>query len=683
MGLLNRLFGRGDNDEIISDLQDKIISLETVVSKSATMDIDYASDGNYYSWSSNSTDKSYANNYTVFRGVSLLSDMVSQLPMRLYRGEQELPIDHVFANGFSMATPNPKMSLSELIYKSCVYYFFRGEYINRIIDDGVFRLNVVNPKNLTRNMDGSWWFNGGYNLNITIQDEQLIYNQLFNPTVTNNNTTLDRGLSPIDVVKEELSSDSAAGEYITKFFENFTQIGGTLTNKEGSATVEDMNRVVTQWNAHHASKSKAWKTVGLPKGLEYKELSQTMREMQFLESRKDIRDKVLAVLGIHKSLLGETDSINRAVAEEATRQVWVQTLKPKAIRIQEKYNQQLFNRHFPGYHIKFDFSEIKELQDNMESILKQAVEFKKLGYTTNEINEHFKLGMEDITDPEGDQRYIPIYLRTLDQLTIQPIAPEPKVPAKDVLDTLNKVFEPEDKTFGETYRQYYLKKRQPLETKFTSKLKRYLFEQRKEVLKIISEAKHPHNITNNLSPFFNSENQRIKKTTEPLYVEGAELGTEIVDSQFKIVSNVTNKDWIEEEIVMSRVNKITGVNDTIYKQIKINLYEGLKAGESTYLIAKRIKNVYNMASTRAKTISRTETGGIINDSTAMEYKKKGVKRITWCGGTRELHARVNGSTVDYGEEFSNGLKWPGDSTGSRSTAENLVNCRCAFYAVID
>ena len=380
------IFKRGD-DQNVKDLQEKVSSLEEAMEKSALADsLGYVSGSNYYEYAVQNTSKAYKDNYTIYRSINMLADMIAQLPMRLYKGKQELPIDFVFPNGFSMAKPNPSMSLNELLYKSAIYYFFHGEFINHIVGDGILRLEVVNPKNIHRNPDGSWRLNKNNSMNIVVQKDQLIYNPLFDPTITHYNTVMDRGLSPIDVVRAEVAADSSAGKYITKFFENYGQVGGTLIDKEGGSSKEEMQRTVAEFNNIHQSEHKAYKTIGLAGGMEYRELSQTMREMQFLDSRKDIRDKILAVLGIHKALFGVTDQVNRSVMEEATRQVWVQTLKPKAIRIQEKYNQQFFNIYFPGYYIKFDFSEIKELQDSMESVLKQCVEYKKLGYSTNEIN---------------------------------------------------------------------------------------------------------------------------------------------------------------------------------------------------------------------------------------------------------------------------------------------------------
>ena len=531
----------GDNQ----NLQDKVTALEAVIEKSALADsLGYVSGGNYYEYNLQNTSKAYKNNYTVYRAINMLADMLAQLPMRLYRGKQELPIDFVFPNGFSMAKPNPSMSLNELLYKSAVYYFFHGEYINHIVDDGILRLEVVNPKNAHRNPDGTWRLNENNSLNVIVQNDQLIYNPLFDPTITNYNDTMDRGLSPIDVVRSEVSADSSAGLYITKFFENYGQVGGTLIDKDGGSTKDEMKRTVAEFNSIHQSKSKAYKTIGLAGGMEYKELSQTMREMQFLDSRKDIRDKILAVLGIHKALFGVTDQVNRSVMEEATRQVWVQTLKPKAIRIQEKYNQQFFNHYFPGYYVKWDFSEISELQDSMENILKQCVEFKKLGYTTNEVNTHFGLKMEPIKDEIGDMRFVPIYLKTLEQVEAKAVTPD-KTPTKDVLDALDKVMAPAQVSTEEK--------------ELRAKLKTFLFEQRKKVLKIVNTE--GISLKEDLKILFNDEDARLE--------------------------GITSKD----------------LNKSLYNQVKLQVLVGLDKGED---ISTKIRDLYNYMEKQIKKVAKEE-----------------------------------------------------------------------------
>jgi hypothetical protein len=51
----------------------------------------------------------------------------------------------------------------------------------------------------------------------------------------------------------------------------------------------------------------------------------------------------------------------------------------------------------------------------------------------------------------------------------------------------------------------------------------------------------------------------------------------------------------------------------------------------------------------------------------------GGKTKTWTGGTTR-HAGMNGETVPLGQNFSNGMAWPGDPAGG---AEEVANCGCS------
>jgi len=58
-------------------------------------------------------------------------------------------------------------------------------------------------------------------------------------------------------------------------------------------------------------------------------------------------------------------------------------------------------------------------------------------------------------------------------------------------------------------------------------------------------------------------------------------------------------------------------------------------------------------------------------------KAGGLKSKTWrvnSGNPRDAHAAMNGQTVGIRENFSNGMRWPGDPAGG---AENNANCMCS------
>nr|DAN07524.1 MAG TPA: minor capsid protein [Caudoviricetes sp.] len=125
-----------------------------------------------------------------------------------------------------------------------------------------------------------------------------------------------------------------------------------------------------------------------------------------------------------------------------------------------------------------------------------------------------------------------------------------------------------------------------------------------------------------------------------------------------------------------------GVNyDKLKKTITQEISRGIASGLPYSDIARNINNVSGSGLSNAKRIARTEGHRIQQTSSRdAQYvaKKKGCDVVkqwdsTLDGRTRDSHARVDGETRELDEEFSNGLMFPGDPSGS---AAEVINCRC-------
>lgn len=626
-----------------------------------------------------SSKNSFSNHYAIYKGIDMLADNIAQLPMVLYRGNDPMPLEFKLP-GFDIHNPHPRHSLNEIIYMSSVYLFYKGEFMVYInLEDGPMYLESINPSHMTRNGDNSWKFDNNKTKK-TIPDDQLIYISAFNPDG-------GRGLSPIDVVKKEITHDLHANTYVTKFFENFAQIGGTLYDKDGRISVDEMKNLVDQFNNARAGSSKAYKTLGLPKGIEFKEPTQTMRDMEFETSRDKIRDRILSVLGIHKALFGVTDQVNRAVSEEASRQMWVFTLKPKAIRIQEKFNQKLFRNYFPQYTCAFDFSVVEDLNKNMESILNQAKVLRELGYTTNEINDFYDLGMDTIDDPVANTRFVPIGLMPFESISFDDEPLEVKSsPAEERL--LNKLLE-EDIVVKKPnqYLSRFNTIQRKHETRFARVIGKHFAKELNLVIKTMLNSKSYKDNTdiNTLLALIQNtitdNKSSLIRFTEPIYQQASADADALAISAINRVATPT----ASEVVVKEMTNKVTNISNHTYRLIRTQVKDGINAGESMEQIADRIKQVYKFNASRARTIAQTETATVVNRTTNERYVKEGVKKKEWIdtgdSQTRSSHL-LNGAVgpVPYNYMYSNGQYFPGDGNGGG--AEN-INCRCCLAPVIE
>jgi len=678
MSKLNEVFNiLFPNNQKIIELNNKIENLESTIKKSALSNsLEGVIGGQLYSLGVNESKNSYGSNYIVWRGINMLSQSIAALPLKIYRGQEEMNPDFRLSNGFNLGSPNTEMSLYELLYQSLIYYFYRGEFMIYIDLEDRISLEPINPQKMTKNKDGNWKWNNKKIIPI----EQLIYLPLFNPDNSNG-----RGLSPIDVVKKEVLTDDKAREYNTKFFENFGQVGGTLFDEKGQATTSDMQTLVNEFNSKHQGSDKAHKTLGLPAGIKYQELGQTMKEMQFLESRKDIRDRILSILGIHKSVFGVTDQVDRAVADTAMRQLWIHTLQPNTTRIQNKLNQHLFKRYFPAYHCKFDLSEVVELQENKKDILERARIYRELGYTINEINGMFDLGMDEITDPIGDMRFVPSSLIPMDDLLINLDDSSKIVPSKgDKLDNLAKYLEKEDKIekVNHTYVRKYNIIRRWSEKKIAGKMGKYFSNQLGKVMSVVKDKKDITKINETevlalVGNLFNEEKSILTTTIKPVFESVSEKAAGLAVDTLKL----STEPIVNELVVNNMVNKIVDINKYTYKLLRNQIKESVLAGESVDKLSRRIKRVYKFNSSRSRTIARTESGAMINRTTNAIYKDNSdiVKRKQWVGGTRETHAAQDGMIIDFNETFPNGLLYPHDPSGE---AGEVINCTCCMAPIV-
>ena len=86
----------------------------------------------------------------------------------------------------------------------------------------------------------------------------------------------------------------------------------------------------------------------------------------------------------------------------------------------------------------------------------------------------------------------------------------------------------------------------------------------------------------------------------------------------------------------------------------------------------------------ALTVARTETVGTANVARMTAYEEAGIEEHQWVTSrdaeVRESHQELEGETVKIGEPFSNGLTFPGDTSGGDVAA--FANCRCDLVAVL-
>lgn len=173
----------------------------------------------------------------------------------------------------------------------------------------------------------------------------------------------------------------------------------------------------------------------------------------------------------------------------------------------------------------------------------------------------------------------------------------------------------------------------------------------------------------------------LKPEWKKSFLEGAMTVNELYE--FAITEMQINPrflDWMKEY----GLDQAKGINGTTQDSLRKSLTEGIDAGESIPELSKRVKDIYNVATTsRANMIARTETHNSVSAGTFETYKEAELEQKEWLATsdsrTRHTHIDINREVVDIDKKFSNGLMYPGDHNGS---ASEVVNCRCTLLPVI-
>lgn len=188
--------------------------------------------------------------------------------------------------------------------------------------------------------------------------------------------------------------------------------------------------------------------------------------------------------------------------------------------------------------------------------------------------------------------------------------------------------------------------------------------------------KYKHKTYNNSRSTGKRIVKNIKKNKTPLATYS--------DKSQNLLSNFTKNDYFgindySEKIMQTRTFKASEKTlNRIDKDINNILAEGYHEGWGQNAVANKITKRFNqIRGWEAKRIARTEIHNAQNMGIMQGYQDMGVEYTQWSSATdnrvRDTHHELNGEIIPFGGTYSNGLQYPGDTTGPIG---EWINCRC-------
>ena len=107
--------------------------------------------------------------------------------------------------------------------------------------------------------------------------------------------------------------------------------------------------------------------------------------------------------------------------------------------------------------------------------------------------------------------------------------------------------------------------------------------------------------------------------------------------------------------------------------------QGYTSGKGINVVAQMLQTRFQQLETwEAKRIARTEIHNAHNNAVMKTYETLNVEYTQWIAAdddrTRESHVEVDREIIRIGDTYSNGLQYPGDTSGP---IEEWINCRCS------
>lgn len=183
--------------------------------------------------------------------------------------------------------------------------------------------------------------------------------------------------------------------YESALFGNMAKPDGVLQTDQSLNDVE-FERIKKGWNQKYGGVDKTGKTAILERGLTYKPITFTPRELSFLAGRKVTKEEIFNAFGLPLGLFDK--EANRANAEQATYTYMKDTISPRHRRQEQKINEKLLPRYDEHLFCAYENC----VPEDKEFKHKVMVESVNKTITVNEARQ--EEGKEDVEG--GDTLYV-------------------------------------------------------------------------------------------------------------------------------------------------------------------------------------------------------------------------------------------------------------------------------------
>ena len=536
-----------------------------------------------------------------------------------------------------------------------------------------------------------------------------------------------RGRGTSEAIGDEIQSDEYASKYSKNLFFNDATPSAIIYAPKGNKDTADqikMSWMQRMAGYHHAKEP----MVLTGEDSKFEKISQSPTELDFVESRKFLRDSSNQHYHIPPEIMGILENSNRSTIDSAFYLLNKNVLSDYLRMFERVINTQLLWE---------DFDKGRVLYLHHENTIEEDIDQK-----LRVLDEGLSRGVLTVNDwrsamgYERDERNGDVYLRSIGTVEVpfnsEPIdlpEEEPETvelpeeePKGSVIEIEKEMTEEEFEKIKNAYEKKYTvlkseedKKRRAaiwktfdararsIEEPFFKSMNKAFSNQNKEVNETISKAlENNKDVGTAIENLFNNKmDEVLKHNLAGAFLNGLETGVTFGNENLnkKSVKEISDRVrrlfnmWIDTK----GLELCKDINRTTKKKLRKVLSEAIEEGDS---LPERKKKMIAAADEmfkedkkyRAELIARTESCTTMNVGSFTLYQAEGITMKSWVSvqddRTRDAHLIMDGVTIPIEDKFeipsteqTEGafMEYPGDVEGG---ASNCCNCRCTIIPVV-
>lgn len=328
-------------------------------------------------------DEAYTKNVIAYKCISLISKLTASVDWKLFEHTDKKDLIQTHPILDLLNYPNPLTSGS-LFFESVISYkLISGNSFMLVVHDSAGtpkELYNLRPDRVSISTDKNGYVNNfiystgtkeiKYPVDRITGKSQILHYKNFNPLNDH------FGLSPIEAAAYSIDQHNQAAKWNQALLQNGAKPSGALVVKPtseggmGTLTEEQFARIKNQIEDQYTGFTNAGRPLLLEGGLDWKEMSLSPKDMDFLESKNMAAREIALAFGVPPQILGIPGDNTYSNLQEARLALWEHTILPMLDDVCDALNRWLVPqfKKSDNLYIGYDSENISALTPRRDSL---------------------------------------------------------------------------------------------------------------------------------------------------------------------------------------------------------------------------------------------------------------------------------------------------------------------------